>query len=230
MRSATSWRASAPSGHCGPWSSSGTRYPGCMYPMTCTAGCARCRRTRSLRREPGWQRRPSSNCGKSTASPGCICWWPVTSRPPPASWTARGSGSSTMDIDLRPEKKLRESAAARSALAPIIEAVCSAPVDLSRLRVVCDWIQYRKNFRDIVVGRPVADSGTEIAIDLRRCADIEPDSLAPAVKQALSVQGGGRALEPWVVGRDSCIWRFNALYWQALSAWEAEAGREYRPS
>jgi hypothetical protein len=29
-----------------------------------------------------------------------------------------------MDIDLRPVKKLRESAAARSALGPIIEAVC----------------------------------------------------------------------------------------------------------
>jgi hypothetical protein len=135
-----------------------------------------------------------------------------------------------MDIDLRPEKKLRESAAARSALGPIIEAVCSAPEDLSRLRVVCDWIQYRKNFRDVVVARPVADSGTEIAIDLRRCADIEPDSLAPAVKQALSVQGGGRALEPWVGGRDSCIWRFNALYWQALSAWETATGREYEQS
>ncbi|HEX6519559.1 MAG TPA: hypothetical protein VF070_06015 [Streptosporangiaceae bacterium] len=139
-----------------------------------------------------------------------------------------------MDIDLRPEKKLRESAAARSALGPIIEAVCAAPADLSQLRLVCDWIQYRKNFRDVVVGRPVADTGTEIAVDLRRCGDIEAGEmagvLAGAVKRALSGHGGGRALEPWVAGRESCIWGFNALYWQALSAWENATGREYERS
>ena len=35
------------------------------------------------------------------------------------------------------------------------------------------------------------------------------------------------ALEPWAAGRHSCIWRFNALYWQALSLWEQATGREY---
>jgi hypothetical protein len=53
-----------------------------------------------------------------------------------------------MDVDLRPVQKMRESAAARAALGPIMEAVCAAPGDLSRLRVVCDWIQYRQNFRE----------------------------------------------------------------------------------
>ncbi|GEM_PF-6641584 len=48
-----------------------------------------------------------------------------------------------MDVDLRPTKKLRESAAARSVLGPIMEAVCASPADLARLRVVCDWIQYK---------------------------------------------------------------------------------------
>ena len=97
-----------------------------------------------------------------------------------------------MDVDLRPVKKLRESAAARSALGPIIEAVCASPADLARLRVVCDWIQYRGNFREPVVARPIArpDSGTdsedvEIAVDLRRCADISPEGLAAEVKSAL---------------------------------------------
>ncbi len=37
-------------------------------------------------------------------------------------------------------------------------------------------------------------------------------------------------LEPWVPGRDSCIWRFNELYWQALSGWERATGREYEQS
>ena len=79
-----------------------------------------------------------------------------------------------MDVDLRPVKKLRESAAARSALGPIIEAVCASPADLARLRVVCDWIQYKQNFREPVVSRPVGGTDLEIAFDLRRCADTAP--------------------------------------------------------
>ncbi len=134
-----------------------------------------------------------------------------------------------MDVDLRPTKKLRESAAARSALGPIMEAVCSSPADLASLRVVCDWIQYKQNFRAAVVATPVATSGVEIAFDLRRCGDMAPETLAAHVKQALTGQPG-LALEPWVPGRDSCIWRFNALYWQALSGWERATGREYEQS
>ena len=129
---------------------------------------------------------------------------------------SRAQVGHSMDVDLRPVKKLRESAAARSALGPIMEAVCASPADLARLRVVCDWIQYKQNFREPVVSRPVGDTDTEIAFDLRRCADIDPE--AAHVKQALSEEQPGLALEPWVPGRDSCIWRFNQLYWQALSA------------
>jgi hypothetical protein len=120
-----------------------------------------------------------------------------------------------MDVDLRPVKKLRESAAARSALGPIIEAVCASPADLSRLRVVCDWLQYKQNFREPVVARPIGTTDTEIAVDLRRCADVDVEA---SVKHALE-DPGGLALEPWVPGRDSCIWRFNALYWLALWEW-----------
>ena len=134
-----------------------------------------------------------------------------------------------MDVDLRPVRKLRESAAARSAIGPIMEAVCASPADLSRLRVVCDWIQYKQNFRETVVSRPIASTDVEIAFDLRRCADIGPGDLAAAVKHALS-EPAGLALEPWVPGRESCIWRFNALYWQALSGWERATGREYEQS
>jgi hypothetical protein len=140
-----------------------------------------------------------------------------------------------VEVDLRPVKKLRESAAARSALGPIMEAVCASPADLTRLRVVCDWIQYKQNFREPVVSRPVAradntGTDTEIAFDLRRCADID---LSAHVKEALSEGSGsqpGLTMEPWVPGRDSCIWRFNQLYWQALSHWEVATGREYEQS
>jgi hypothetical protein len=131
-----------------------------------------------------------------------------------------------MDVDLRPVKKLRESAAARSALGPIIEAVCASPADLSRLRVVCDWIQYKQNFREPVVARPIGTTDTEIAVDLRRSTDID---LEAEIKHALE-DPAGLALEPWGSGRDSCIWRFNALYWQALSEWERATGRQYEQS
>ncbi|HET9970671.1 MAG TPA: hypothetical protein VFQ68_20720, partial [Streptosporangiaceae bacterium] len=134
-----------------------------------------------------------------------------------------------MDVDLRPVRKLRESAAARAAVGPILEAVCASPADLASLRVVCDWIQYKQNFREPVMGRPVGDAETEIAFDLRRCASIPPENLTAHVKQALGEQPG-LALEPWVPGRDSCIWRFNQLYWQALSHWEVATGREYEQS
>jgi hypothetical protein len=134
-----------------------------------------------------------------------------------------------MDVDLRPVRKLRESAAARSALGPIIEAVCASPAELSRLRVVCDWIQYKQNFREPIVSRPINASGTEIAVDLRRCANVAPEDLEAGIKHALA-DPGGLALEPWVPGRESCIWRFNALYWQALSNWEQATGKEYEQS
>ena len=137
-----------------------------------------------------------------------------------------------MDVDLRPVRKLRESAAARSALGPIMEAVCTSPAELSRLRVVCDWIQYKQNFRDAVVARPIADSDVEIAFDLRRCAGIGVEDLSESVKAAIAgtEAGPGVDLEPWRSGRDSSLWRFNALYWQALSHWEQATGREYEQS
>src|SRR5580693_2037237 len=134
-----------------------------------------------------------------------------------------------MDVDLRPVKKLRESAAARSAIGPIIEAVCASPADLSRLRVVCDWIQYKQNFREPVISRPVGGTDTEIAVDLRRCGGMSAEEVEAGVKQALA-DPGGLALENWVPGRASCIWRFNALYWQALSDWEQATGRQYEQS
>ena len=139
-----------------------------------------------------------------------------------------------MEVDLRAERRLRESAEARAAVGPLVAAVCASGADLSRLRVVCDWIQYRKNFRDAVAVRPLGEgAATEIAVDLRRCGDLDlPAAIGGAIGGALEVAAGppGLDLEPWVAGRESCIWRFNALYWQALSVWEQATGREYEQS
>jgi hypothetical protein len=173
-----------------------------------------------------------------------------------------------MEIDIRAARRLRESAGAQAAVQPMVEALCRSDADLGAMRVVCDWIQYRANFRDTVMVRPVISADTpvpssvegyELAVDLRRCAQPETD-VAAEVTAALSEAiypaagagadgsagglgagglgagslGGGLAdrawLEPWVPGSGSCVWRFNALYWQALAAWEKVTGKEYEQS
>jgi hypothetical protein len=142
-------------------------------------------------------------------------------------------GGPPVEIDIRAVRRLRESAGARAAIAPLIEALSQSDADLAETRVVCDWIQYKANFRDTVMVRPVlpADGtgpveGLELAVDLRRCARPETD-VAGEVTAALSNAGDRVWLEPWVPGSASCVWRFNALYWQALAAWEKTTGKEY---
>ena len=142
-------------------------------------------------------------------------------------------GGRPVEIDIRAVRRLRESAGARAAIAPLIEALSRSDADLAETRVVCDWIQYKANFRDPVMVRPVlpADGtgpveGLELAVDLRRCARPETD-VASEVTAALSNAGDRVWLEPWVPGSASCVWRFNALYWQALAAWEKTTGKEY---
>jgi hypothetical protein len=145
-----------------------------------------------------------------------------------------------MDIDVRAVRRLRESAGAQAAFGPLVSALCESSVDLARLRVVCDWIQYRNNFRDTAMVRPViaagadpetgaapAVDGYELAVDLRRCSQPDAD-VAAEVDAALNDTETDRVwLEPWVPGSASCAWRFNALYWQALADWEKATGKEY---
>jgi len=160
-----------------------------------------------------------------------------------------------MHIDVRPVRRLRDSERVRGVFAPMVEAISASGADLDRLQVVCDWIQYKANFRDPVVARAVlgeaglgeASAGSyEIAVDLRRCAAQEADAIQAEMSAALAEAAarpggpGGRPaggppagrvwLEPWVAGKDSLPWRFNALYWQALADWEKTTGREYEQS
>lgn len=159
-----------------------------------------------------------------------------------------------MEIDIRAVKRLRESAGARAAIGPMIEGLTRSDVDLTATRAVCDWIQYKANFRETVMVRPVLSAdgdapaspvaGYELAVDLRRCVRPETDVVAEvtaALSDAVHVTGGTGAgagglgggagdrvwLESWVPGSASCVWRFNALYWQALAAWEKTTGKEY---
>ena len=56
-----------------------------------------------------------------------------------------------MFVDFRPTSRLRGAKAidAAAAIGPVFEALCEDSVDLAHLRMVCDWIQYRANFRDV---------------------------------------------------------------------------------
>jgi hypothetical protein len=168
-----------------------------------------------------------------------------------------------MEIDIRADRKLRDSAGARAAVGPMVEALCRSDADLGSMRVVCDWIQYKNNFRDTAMVRPVisaapaspADTasvdGYELAVDLRRCArpdidvaaevtaaladaDADAAALGAPGGAAIGGLGGGTGdrvwIEPWVPGSASCVWRFNALYWSALAAWEKVTGKEYEQS
>ena len=139
-----------------------------------------------------------------------------------------------MEIDIRAAGRLRESAAAQAAVLPLVEAVCRSDADLATTRVVCDWIQYKANFRDIAMVRPVlgadgvaASEGHELAVDLRRCARPGTDVAAEVAAALLDTNPDRVWLEPWVPGSASCVWRFNALYWQALADWEKVTGRAY---
>ena len=119
------------------------------------------------------------------------------------------------------------------AIAPVLDTlVADDAIDLSRLRLVCDWIQYKHNFRDVVDIRPILDDSAaylmELALDLRRAPEADLSTLTKIALEASRHASSDRLiLEDWGPGRDSCIWRFNELYWQFLALWEEATGHEY---
>ena len=146
-----------------------------------------------------------------------------------------------MLIDFRPHARLRAARPADlgASVLPVVRALSDSKSDLSRIRLVCDWVQYRNNFRDVVEIRPILRSASpdalaltngaaaadlEVAVDVRRA----PDAPLNEVTASLLRHGADRIfLEDWTDGSRSCIWRFNALYWSALDLWEKATGRGY---
>ncbi|MDQ4011092.1 MAG: SAM-dependent methyltransferase [Actinomycetota bacterium] len=155
-----------------------------------------------------------------------------------------------MLVDFRPISKLRgkKPVDVTAALGPVLDALAEDSVDLSRIRVVCDWVQYRNNFRDVVDIRPIlAAHGTdsvlepvsltavatedemEVAIDVRRSSEVPLKELTGDLIRACfgDAQPSRIHLEPWRATSASLIWDFNALYWKALDLWEQATGRAY---
>ena len=140
-----------------------------------------------------------------------------------------------MMIEVRPVRRLRGERRVdlAGAVGPVLAGLAADDdVDLSGFRIVCDWIQYKHNFRDVVDLRAVLDGASpcavEVALDLRRTGGAD---LGTLTKAALDHHRGQRServyLEDWKPGRDSCIWRFNELYWQFLGLWEDATGADY---
>jgi hypothetical protein len=150
-----------------------------------------------------------------------------------------------MLVELRSSDRLRGPKAVDVGpiLTSVLHAARDGTADLSRLRVVCDWIQYKRNFREPIARRPILPSplltvqahrngatdgepeGCELAIDLRRATQTDLNgSLSAAVNGDAS---NGVYLESWGPGAASCIWSFNGLYWRALGLWEQATGRGY---
>jgi hypothetical protein len=140
-----------------------------------------------------------------------------------------------MVIELRPSDKLRgrNAAAVTAMLGAILRAAETEELDLGRLRVVGDWVQYKKNFRAPIAVRHIQSApaaAIEIAVDLRRGTSGELDVDAEVASALVAARNGAANrlyLEPWCRTSASCIWAFNMLYWKALGRWEAISGRSY---
>jgi hypothetical protein len=153
-------------------------------------------------------------------------------------------------VDFRPTGRLRgnKPVDAMASLGPVLDALAEDSVDLSRVRVVCDWVQYRNNFRDVVDIRPIlaahgheseltpvalaavmTEDEMEVAIDVRRSADVPLKQLTGELIQARRTGTGLSRiyLEPWTATSRSMIWEFNTLYWKALNLWERVTGQQY---
>ena len=150
-----------------------------------------------------------------------------------------------MLVEVRPVARLRSKTPVdvAAALGPVLDGLAADEIDLARVRIVCDWLQYKNNFRNVVDVRALCSApvtglgppgrceqveGIEVAVDLRRAPDADLRALtAEALRLSTSDTPDGVPLEDWCAGSDSCIWAFNGLYWRALDRWEKATGRAY---
>jgi len=111
----------------------------------------------------------------------------------------------------------------------------------ARLQIELDWIQYKQNFREVVIASqgytprgehlPVLD----VLVDTRQ---VEPTTLRADMLKALARAGGPDRsqdagdpdhvmLEEFRSLRHSIVWEFNKLYWGRLNLWQAATGKGY---
>lgn len=113
--------------------------------------------------------------------------------------------------------------------------------EFAQLRIQLDWLQYKKNFREVVLvteGRGSGDGAEpflNVQVDTRQ---VTPGCLKPEMLRALmramprrkstAAPGEDRLpLEDFKPFRSSIAWDFNRLYWHRLKDWETASGQGY---
>jgi len=112
--------------------------------------------------------------------------------------------------------------------------------EFARLRIQLDWLQYKKNFREVVLVTRGQGSGDDpspimhVQVDTRQ---VVTGCLKPAMLRAMlrSDAQSARcaaedrlALEEFQPFRTSIAWEFNRLFWHRLKDWEAATGKNYQ--
>jgi len=113
----------------------------------------------------------------------------------------------------------------------------------ARLQIELDWIQYKQNFRDVVIATQGYNAQSEpapimdIHIDTRQ---VQPGCLRVEMLNAFA-RAKARAnpgtepvdrlpLEGFQSMRSSVVWEFNKLYWNKLKDWQDATGKRYEQS
>src|ERR1700728_3830738 len=107
----------------------------------------------------------------------------------------------------------------------------------ARLQIELDWIQYKQNFREVVIAtQGYTEEGQQVPImdvhvDVRQ---VVPGCLRGALLRALARTNPGVPQEQdrlplgkFQSLRSSIVWHFNKLYWTRLHDWEAATGKGY---
>src|SRR6516225_958536 len=106
----------------------------------------------------------------------------------------------------------------------------------ARLQIELDWIQYKQNFREVVIATQGYNAQgqraplMDVHVDTRQ---VVPGCLRADMMRALAHAHPGSQphdrlpLEDFQSLRSSVVWEFNKLYWQRLKDWESMSGKGY---
>jgi len=106
----------------------------------------------------------------------------------------------------------------------------------ARLQIELDWIQYKQNFREVVIATQGYNAQgqraplMDVHVDTRQ---VVPGCLRADMMRALAHAYPGSQphdrlpLEDFQSLRSSVVWEFNKLYWQRLKDWESLSGKGY---
>jgi hypothetical protein len=105
--------------------------------------------------------------------------------------------------------------------------------EFSRLRIQLDWLQYKKNFRDVVLVTQGEDPDRvpvrHVQVDTRQVVPgcLKPEMMRAFLRSKAQQDQERLPLEEFKPFRSSIAWDFNRLYWHRLKDWELATGKGY---